>query len=157
MVTPTYKSWAEMKQRCNNSNRKDFQNYGGRGITYDPHWEVYANFRKDMGSRPEGHSLDRIDNSKGYFKDNCRWATAEEQNRNRRERTRGVERRDNTSGVPGVFQDRRRGTWYARVYKNGKAVNLYCGPSYDEAVARRQHYEVEQNIQIAGAETSSLS
>ena len=149
MVTPTYKSWAEMKARCNNANRKDFQNYGGRGISYDPRWESYGNFREDMGRRPEGLSLDRVDNSLGYTKSNCRWATSVEQNNNRRERLRGTERKDNTSGIPGVFQDKRRGTWYARVYQNGKPINLYCGPSYEEAVTRRQHYEVEQNLKIS--------
>lgn len=148
MVTPTYKSWAEMKARCNNSNRKDWQNYGGRGITYDPRWEDYSAFRADMGSRPEGLSLDRINNSGHYTKTNCRWATKTEQNNKRRERARGVQRKDNTSGVPGVFQDKRRGTWYARVYEHGVVVNLYSGPSYEEAVARREYYESEQNSKI---------
>ena len=141
-----------MKQRCDNPDNGSYQNYGGRGITYDPRWKSYENFKLDMGRRPEGLTLDRIDNSKGYYKDNCRWATSEEQNNNRRTRVRGTERSDNTSGVPGVFQDKRRGTWYARVYVNGRARNLYCGPSYEKAVTIRQHYAAEQNLLIEAGE-----
>ena len=54
------------------------------GVSYDPRWEVFENFLEDMGERPEGTTLDRIDGSKGYSKDNCRWATPKEQARNRR-------------------------------------------------------------------------
>lgn len=76
--TPTYKSWAEMKYRCGNPKRPDYLNR-----TYCPDWTGFIQFFKDMGERPKGMSLDRVDNSKGYFKDNCRWATRIQQNNNR--------------------------------------------------------------------------
>lgn len=79
-----YKAWEAMKYRCRNKKCKSYKDYGGRGINYDPFWELFENFRKDMGSRPEGTSLDRINNNEGYYKENCRWATNKQQNRNTR-------------------------------------------------------------------------
>lgn len=81
---PGYATWLSMVQRCTNTSSKHYKHYGGRGITVEDSWRSYENFYKDMGEKPEGMSLDRIDNNKGYCKDNCRWASAKEQNRNRR-------------------------------------------------------------------------
>jgi hypothetical protein len=73
-----------MWDRCTNKNNVYYHNYGGRGITVDPHWGLFENFRADMGLQPEGLQLDRIDNDKGYRKDNCRWTTRSENCRNLR-------------------------------------------------------------------------
>ena len=80
----TYSSWAEMKRRCDNPKAHSFPAYGGKGIRYSVRWASFENFLEDMGERPEGTSLDRIDGSKGYFPGNCRWATPKEQAANRR-------------------------------------------------------------------------
>lgn len=77
-----YHSWASMKQRCNNPKDKRFSFYGGRGIGYCDRWESFENFLEDMGSRPNGFTLDRIDNNKGYSKGNCRWADIKTQMNN---------------------------------------------------------------------------
>jgi hypothetical protein len=80
--TPTYKSWSEMKLRCNNP--KHSKNNCYEGITYCEEWEDFRNFCKDMGVRPEGTTLDRIDPYGNYEPNNCRWADIYTQENNRR-------------------------------------------------------------------------
>ncbi len=73
--SPTYNSWRAMKARCKYKSHWMYSHYGGNGITYDPRWETFLNFLQDMGERPKGTTLDRIEGDKGYCKENCRWAT----------------------------------------------------------------------------------
>ena len=83
--TTEFKIWQGVHQRCYNPNSTKYYLYGGRGIKVeDDRWFKFIDFYKDMGKRPNGLTLDRIDTNKGYYKDNCRWATAKQQNSNRR-------------------------------------------------------------------------
>lgn len=90
--SPTYQTWADMKIRCNNPQHKSYPHYGGRGITYDPRWEIFSNFFEDMGEKPPGLTIERLDNDGPYCKANCVWADRTAQNRNKRQRTRAAER-----------------------------------------------------------------
>ena len=84
--TPTYVAWIQMKARCNNKKRENFENWGGRGISVCPEWESnYLQFKKDVGEKPgPKFSLDRINNNMGYEPNNCRWVTMKEQHQNKR-------------------------------------------------------------------------
>ncbi len=85
-----YRTWAAMKDRCANPNNEYWNRYGGRGITVCDRWKKFKNFYEDMGDRPEGKQLDRIDNDKGYYAENCRWVTPK-QNSNNQERCVKIE------------------------------------------------------------------
>ena len=80
--TTTYKSWHSMHQRC--QGKGGHESYVKNGITVCERWNSFENFVKDMGERPTGMTIDRIDGTKGYYKENCRWATNKQQMNNRK-------------------------------------------------------------------------
>jgi hypothetical protein len=119
--SPEYNSWRCMRERCRNSRNNRHKLYGERGITVCERWmNSFSDFLRDMGPRPPGTSLDRIDNNGNYEPGNCRWATDEQQARNKRNSFRvtlnGQTYHANECakiyGVnPGTFRDRLRHGW----------------------------------------------
>jgi hypothetical protein len=133
---PLYKMYIEMKGRCNNPNHSRYKSYGGRGISVCERWSEYnsigfLNFINDMGGKPSAyHSLDRIDNDKGYFPENCRWATIHEQNSNRRNNIKNI----------GVSYDVKRKRYVSRIRINGTNYQKHF-KTEEEAMSYRKKLE----------------
>lgn len=129
--TPTYRTWNSMRQRCDNPGYSDYGNYGGRGITYDSSWRTFANFLSDMGERPEGKTLDRIDVDGNYCKENCRWATLSEQGHNKRKRI--YKNTTHPCKFIGVTWVKGRECWRVKLVKEGVVLLDTYAPTQESA------------------------
>ena len=107
--TTEYIIWILMWQRCSNPNLAAYKHYGARGIRVCSQWSEFKNFLRDMGHRPEGRTLDRIDNDGNYEPSNCRWATPKEQRHNSRQKV-------NPPAPVGI----KASTWKMRVWREAK-------------------------------------
>jgi len=130
-----YRIWAAMIQRCNNSNDKDYHNYGGRGITVCDEWLSFEGFFADMGQRSEGLTLERKNNELGYFKENCCWATPIEQSRNQRIRS------INKTGVRGVHFKPKLKKYCVQIGVNHKIHHIGHFTTLKQATKARQQAE----------------
>lgn len=112
--TKEYEAWQHMKSRCLNPKNKAYHNYGGRGITICDRWLKFENFIADMGNAPTPkHSLDRYPNNDGHYEPgNCRWATPEQQNLNKRRIINSIAKKAIKAGLnPGTVRHRVRTGW----------------------------------------------
>ena len=126
-----YRTWNLMKRRCFNKNTKEYKNYGGKGVVVCDRWaNSFSNFLEDMGKRPDGCSLDRINCSGDYSPENCRWATDRQQQRNR----------SNNRKEPCIYPMRKK--YYVQVEKNGIKKRKMC-PSMEEAIITRDAFTKE--------------
>lgn len=115
--TPTYHCWNSMLQRCSNKKDTAYHHYGGRGIKVCDRWQnSFENFYEDMGQRPEGLTIDRINNEGNYEPSNCRWASMQVQGLNQRRF------KTNTSGFTGVYKSGKK--WLASITIDDKLVRL---------------------------------
>lgn len=136
--TPEYSSWVCMKSRCINPNNTEYYRYGGRGITICQEWiDSFPAFYEDMGQKPDGLTLERIDNDSGYFPVNCKWATPTEQSRNTRIP------KTNKTGVKGVFFNKKRNRFRAAICVNYKSIFLGHFKTLEEATKARKEGEME--------------
>lgn len=136
--SPEYGIWKQMKYRCTVPSNPGFADYGEKGIRVCDEWlESFENFYNDMGNKPEGMSLDRIDVKGDYCKENCRWADISTQNYNQ-----GI-RINNRSGKTGVSWDNDRSKWFVRICIDGENVALGRFSNYEDAVKVREEAELE--------------
>lgn len=135
--TVEFKTWGALKNRCFNKNSPYFKDYGGRGITVCERWKnSFLAFYEDMGERPsKDHSIDRIDNNKGYCKENCRWADRTTQARNRRS--------SGKSGYKGVSWHKRKNKWRVVICVNYKNIWIGCYDELKDAVEARKQAEIK--------------
>lgn len=135
--TPTYKSWEMMIQRCTNPNFDRFDYYGGRGISISDGWTKFEKFYEDMGERPEGLTLERVDVNGDYCKSNCVWDDISRQSYNKRKLE------SNTSGRTGVNWHKAANKWMASIGYNGQNIYLGLRENFEDAVQLRKEAEMK--------------
>ena len=141
-----YQTWYGMLQRCTNTMRQDYKDYGARGITVCEEWLNVSNFVawcELTNPNIEGYSLDRIDNDRGYSPENCTWSDKTTQAINQRIM------KNNKSGYVGVIwnkRDKRDKKWRANIGVNNKLVNIGYFSTKEEAVQARDNYIIENNL-----------
>lgn len=135
--TPEHQSWRGMKERCNNPKNSHYELYGARGISYPDAWNDFSVFLEDMGNRPEGTQLDRIDVNLSYSKDNCKWSDLTQQAFNIRLKS------NNKSGRTGVSFNKKLSKYTAMIthYKVVKFLGVF--DSFEDACKAREKAEIE--------------
>ena len=138
-----YPAWLAMKQRCENPKNTQYAYYGGRGIKVCKRWSSsFQAFLADVGERPDGHTLDRVDPDGDYDPSNCRWATYSQQAFNRR--LRGT----NKTGISGIHFDKKLGKYVVRRQNRltGKRDYIGCADTIDEAVSLYETPKSKRNV-----------
>jgi hypothetical protein len=140
--TKTYRIWTGMQSRCYNPNSAGYKRYGAIGITVCDRWREsegfgFLNFLEDMGEKPEGKSLNRINGAKIYSKETCEWATLSVQ-------AFDVKRpSNNTSGRTGVYWLKDRKIWRVIIHVDRKTINLGYYLKFEDAVKVRESAELK--------------
>lgn len=144
-----YKTWWNMRLRCTDENNISYQYYGGRGIKVCKRWQKFENFFEDMGEKPTGLTIERINNNKDYSKENCCWATYTEQIKNQRIR------KTNKTGVKGIYWHKKSKRYQAYIGINYKKIHLGSFKSIKAATAARktaenEYWNIPETINLKG-------
>lgn len=133
-----YYAWVNMRQRCSNRSNPEYVRYGGRGIRVCDRWGRYSNFLADMGTKKSPElSLERKNNSLGYFPDNCVWEGKAMQSFNQRVSS------DNRTGITGVYFEKQTSRWKAYIRVEGSQITLGRYTDFFEACCRRKSAEIK--------------
>lgn len=140
--SPSYRSWSGCRDRCYNTNYIEYEYYGGRGITVCERWlevggQGFVNFLGDMGERPEGMTLDRINVDGHYCKENCRWASLSDQSFNKRTL------KTNTTGKTGVYKTKQYGHYTAMIGVKRELIYLGYYILFEDAIKAREEAEMK--------------
>jgi hypothetical protein len=143
--TKLYNIWANIKDRILNSKHKQYNDYGGRGITICDEWLDVQNFydwsMSNGYEENKGLSIDRIDNDGNYEPSNCRWTTSTIQTRNQRVY------KNNSSGYKGVYLNKKLGKYIAKININKKSIYLGLYPTAVEGAVAYNNYIIENNLE----------
>ena len=138
-----YPTWQGMMRRCYSEKHTSYKGYGGRGIKVCDEWKFVEKFIQDMGdSYGEGFTLDRIDNNKGYSKDNCRWSSPSTQTRNTR-----ILSSHNSSGYRGVSLHKKTGKWEASIHIANKKKYIGTFNTKELAALAYNEYIIINNLE----------
>lgn len=124
----TYRAWCDMKARCHRKTHSDYKMYGAKGIMVCKKWRDFRNFFNDMGEKPAGKSIDRINPNGSYSKKNCRWSTPQQQMANRR-----PNKGRRFKGVIEIKRKTKPTVWMACVKKDGKCYHLRYFDTIEDA------------------------
>lgn len=134
----TYKTWLSMKERCTNPNSQSYKEYGGVGVLVCERWiNSFENFLEDMGVRPRGMSLNRINSVNLYSKETCEWASCSLQGYDQKIRN------TNTSGKTGVSYNNRQQKWCSYIHKDNKRIHLGFFELKEDAIKARLIAEIQ--------------
>jgi hypothetical protein len=145
--TGSHKSWSSMLQRCEKENHKSYKYYGGRGIKVCDRWKKFENFFEDMGERPNGMSIDRIDSEKNYEPGNCKWSNRSEQQKNKRPNQARGNAPIGATGFRGVSKNSKNGKYISYIWVSGKSIRL---GTFDTPLEAHNAYEEAKNKYFGG-------